>query len=143
MRENASKFLPVDNRPPYDVKMIRAFLEHFMWELRIRHFEATHPGTTNPEFTEQLKNCYQRYKTCGLLPINRIDPEGLPASQEKIATNFYYKATAEATQAAITALGSLGDFLEDALEGASRPDQIKECVYGARALLEAAGSDET
>lgn len=144
MKENTNKFLPVDNRPPYDVKMIRAFLEHFMWELRIKHFEVTHaPGTTNPEFIEQLKNCYHKYGTCGLLAIDTIDPEGLPADQVQIANDYYREVTAKATQSAITALEYLDDFLEEALEGASRPTQIKQCEYGAKALLQAAESDET
>jgi hypothetical protein len=34
----------------YDVGMIRDFLDHLLWELRINHFELTsRPGTINEE----------------------------------------------------------------------------------------------
>ena len=39
----------------YDVKMIRDFLDHLIWEVRIGHFEnTTAPGTINPELMDQI-----------------------------------------------------------------------------------------
>ena len=39
----------------YDVEMIRDFLDHLMWELRIVHFENTNPsGTDHNELMSQL-----------------------------------------------------------------------------------------
>ena len=39
----------------YDVEMIRDFLEHLTWELRVQHFENTaEVGTPNDELVDQL-----------------------------------------------------------------------------------------
>jgi hypothetical protein len=42
----------------YDLEMIKDFMEHLGWELRIKHFESTHErGAQHPKLTEQLRKC--------------------------------------------------------------------------------------
>ncbi len=54
---------------PYDAQMIRDFLEHLMWEVRISHFETvSSPGTINPELVQQLTK-YMAKRRAALLPI--------------------------------------------------------------------------
>lgn len=62
--------MPAKGKRKYDLAMIRDFLDHLKWELRISVFEATHPiGATNPELVEQLAKYMERYDVIGLLPF--------------------------------------------------------------------------
>ena len=107
----------------YDLEMIKDFMEHLGWELRIKHFENTHEkGMQHPELTEQLKKCMLKRNTIGLLYANRVDKAGLAEdkAQEVIAT--IREASAMEAQEALDALDILEPTLEEALNCASHPD---------------------
>ncbi|MGD0464653.1 MAG: hypothetical protein ABSB74_19385 [Tepidisphaeraceae bacterium] len=49
----------------YNARMIRDFLEHLEWEIRVSHFEtANAENGLNPELAEMLRKYGQRYHTC-------------------------------------------------------------------------------
>ncbi|MFC1761796.1 hypothetical protein ACFL6U_06920 [Planctomycetota bacterium] len=107
----------------YDLEMIRDFMEHLGWELRIKHFENTHEkGMQHPELTEQLKKCMVKRNTIGLLYANRVDKAGLAEdkAQEVIAT--IREVSAMEAQEALDALDILESTLDEALNCASHPD---------------------
>lgn len=63
----------------YNTQMIRDFLEHLMWEVRIKKYENVNrkdPLTmeqVNPELVEQLKR-FTDARHCILIPIENMDP---------------------------------------------------------------------
>ena len=103
-------------RKKYDVKMIRDFLDHLKWEVRIAHFEYTSPpGATNDELVEQLAKYMKKYKVHGLLPYNAMPDD---ASQEVV--DSFRSEYAQKFQKQIDALESLGDLFTTALLCASK-----------------------
>jgi hypothetical protein len=55
-------------RSGYDLEMIRDFLDHLLWELRISHHETTTShGAVNPELVDQLTKYVKKRQTAGLL----------------------------------------------------------------------------
>ena len=109
----------------YDTEMIRDFLEHLQWELRIRHFESTRKiGTQHPELTEQLEKCICKHSTKGLLYTNRIDKTGLAEEKAKEVIEIIREGMAAEAQEALQALDVLEPILEEALDCASRPDDL-------------------
>jgi hypothetical protein len=100
----------------YDLEMIKDFMEHLGWELRIKHFESTHErGAHHPELTEQLKKCMLKRNTVGLLYANRIDKGGLEEDKAQEVIETIREASA------MDALDVLEPILEEALECASHP----------------------
>ena len=106
----------------YDLEMIKDFMEHLGWELRIKHFENTHErGAQHPELTEQLKKCMLKRNTVGLLYANRVDKAGLAEDKAQEAIGTIREASAMEAQEALDALDILEPILEEALDCASRP----------------------
>ena len=109
----------------YDLEMIKDFMEHLGWELRIKHFESTHErGAQHPELTEQLKKCMLKRNTVGLLYANRIDKGGLEDDKAQEVIETIREASAMEAQEALDALDILEPILEEALECASHPDDF-------------------
>jgi hypothetical protein len=109
----------------YDLEMIKDFMKHLGWELRIKHFESTHErGTQHPELTEQLKKCMLKRNTVGLLYANRIDRGGLAEDKAQEVIETIREASAMQAQEALDALDILEPTLEEALECASHPDDF-------------------
>jgi hypothetical protein len=109
----------------YDLEMIKDFMEHLGWELRIKHFESTHErGAQHPELTEQLKKYMQKRNTVGLLYANRIDKGGLAEEKAQELIETIREASAMEAQEALAALDVLEPILEEALECASHPDDF-------------------
>jgi hypothetical protein len=109
----------------YDLEMIRDFIEHLGWELRIKHFESTHEaGAHHPELTEQLKKFMVKRNAVGLLYANRIDKAGLPENKAQEVIETIREASAMEAQEALDALDVLEPILEEAFECASRPDEF-------------------
>ncbi|MFC1766483.1 hypothetical protein ACFL6U_30935 [Planctomycetota bacterium] len=107
----------------YDIEMIKDFLVHLGWELRVKHFECTHEkGAHNPELIEQLKKCMLKRNTVGLLYANRIDKGGLAEHKAQEAIENIQTASAMEAQEALDALDILEPIFEEALECASHPD---------------------
>lgn len=110
----------LDSRKPYNVEMIRDFLENLMWDLRIQHFEVTHPGDNhNAEFDEHIKKYMKKYKSVGLLSLN-ILPDSVDEYREKVVR----KLIALRYQQAIDNLEELGDMFEEAFNCASHEDKF-------------------
>jgi len=108
----------------YDLEMIKDFIEHLGWELRIKHFESTHEVGVHPELTEQLKKCMLKRNTVGLLYANRIDKAGLAEDKAQEVIETIREASAMEAQKALDALDILEPILEEAFECASRPDEF-------------------
>ena len=110
----------LDSRKPYNVEMIRDFLENLMWDLRIQHFEVTHPGDNhNAEFDEHIERYMKKYKSVGLLSLN-ILPDSIGEYHEKVVR----KLIALRYQQAIDNLEELGDMFEEAFNCASHEDRF-------------------
>jgi hypothetical protein len=106
----------------YDLEMIKDFMEHLGWELRIKHFESTHEkGAQHPELTEQLKKYMQKRNTIGLLYANRIDKAGLAEDKAQEVIETIREASAMEAQEALDALDAIEPILEEALDCASHP----------------------
>ena len=70
--------------PPYDVGMIRDFIDHLKWELRVAHFENAEgvksggkPGRINLELVDQLNKFFEKRPRV-LLQGLAINAEGVP-----------------------------------------------------------------
>ena len=66
------------NRPTkegYDVPMIRDFLEHLMWEVRVLHAEATNlRNRTDPQLVEMVQKYQLGRNTLALLMAKACPP---------------------------------------------------------------------
>jgi hypothetical protein len=92
--------------PGYNVQMIRDFLKHLEWELRLRYFEYTQPaGTVSEELVDLLAE-YQKKRNCiGLLATNKIDTEGMTNEEEAEAGLERWRAVmAQRTQESLEAM---------------------------------------
>ncbi len=116
--------------------MIRDFIDHLQWELRIRHFENTREiGTGHPELGEQLENCIRKRNTKGLLYMNRVDKAGLAEDEAQQAINVIREGMAAEAQDALDALDVLDPIFEEALECASHPDDLLARSINLREFL--------
>ncbi|MHC4539734.1 MAG: hypothetical protein ACYS74_08140 [Planctomycetota bacterium] len=117
----------------YDVEMIRDFLDHLLWELRINHLENTNPGCeVNPELCNQLAKYIKKYNTAGLMAAMSIDTDGVPEDVAEQALRTFHIARAQSSQEAIDALESLEQTFEVAFKCASNPDcfMVNEITLG-------------
>ena len=109
----------------YDVEMIRDFIDHLKWELRIKHFENTRKiGTEHPELTEQLAKYILKHNTKGLLYANRIDPAGLAEDKAQEVIEVMRDAAAIQAQETLDAFDVLEPILQESLDCASHPDDF-------------------
>jgi len=107
----------------YDVEMIRDFLDHLLWELRINHLENTNPGMKpNPELVSQLAKYQKKYNTVGLMCELKINACGAPENIVKRAAESFSSARAQISQRYIETLEELQPAFETAFECASNPD---------------------
>jgi hypothetical protein len=103
----------------YDVAMIRDFLDHLAWELRIGHFEnTTAPGTINPELAEQLAKYIRKYH-CGLL-IGDVTSE----SRDSEGFAKLRATRAQEREQQLNALESLTSLFDEALLCASKTGSL-------------------
>jgi hypothetical protein len=111
---------PEPKRKGYDVPMIRDFLDHLLWEVRIVHFESTAaPGTINPELGEQLKKYMSKYH-CALMRATDLVGEGLPEATFQRAARYWRTARQEVTASQIAHLEGLQGLFREAMDCASR-----------------------
>lgn len=104
----------------YDVEMIRDFLDHLTWELRVEQFEhGAAPGTIHPELGEQLEIYMSRYG-CALLPSMHVDGAGLSEEQLEEAMREYREGAKVTTDRDLAALESLRPLFNKALACASQ-----------------------
>ena len=100
----------------YDVEMIRDFLEHLTWELRILHYESINEDDAiNPKSEDQLAKYSRRYNAV-LLAETELDYEGLPAAMVQRARHYWKAAQVKATAEQLHHLEALAGLFKEAFE---------------------------
>jgi hypothetical protein len=96
--------------------MIRDFLEHLTWELRILHYESINEDDTiNPRLEDRLAKYSRRYNTV-LLAETVLDHEGLPVAVVQRARNYWKAAQVRATAEQLQHLEALAGLFKEAFE---------------------------
>ena len=99
----------------YDVAMIRDFLDHLLWELRISHHESQ-TSKINPELAEQLEKYQKKRQTVGLLFATGIDGNPDPDKYRQFQT-----LRGEVRKSQLLCLEALQSLFREALESAAKP----------------------
>ena len=100
----------------YDVEMIRDFLDHLTWEVRILHYESINEDDSlNPKLEDHLAKYTRRYKAV-LLAETELDYEGLPAAMVQRARNCWKAARVRATAEQLQHLEALAGLFKEAIE---------------------------
>ena len=107
----------------YDTEMIRDFIDHLRWELRIKRFENAHKrGTQHPELTERLDKYIRKRNTKSLLYTARMDKTGLSEDRAQEAIDVIRERAARQAQAALDALCVLEPIFQEVINCASHPE---------------------
>jgi hypothetical protein len=109
----------------YDVEMIRDFLDHLMWEVRVRHFEYTAAhDTLNPDLCAQLGRYMRKWHCAGLLVGNSIAAKPDDMTAEVYASQIATISAGFLRQATewLAHLEALNGLFEQALGCASAPN---------------------
>ena len=121
----------------YNAEMIRDFIEHLKWELRIKHFENLNPGVSiNPKLAGQLHKYITRWNTVGLLADTEIDATEFPEAEYKKITEIFRQDNVTRCQKALDALEALDDVLYEALKGAANPESLGIRIITRKAIEE-------
>ena len=100
----------------YDVEMIRDFLEHLAWEVRVLHYESINEDDSiNSKLEDELAKYSRRYNAV-LLAITELDYEGLPATMVQRARNCWKAARVRATAEQLQHLEALAGLFKEAFE---------------------------
>lgn len=100
----------------YNVKMIRDFLGHLEWELRIKHFENTaKPGTINPELVDMLSKYQKKWHCVGLMTADAVDTEGASEEETRLVLERWRQFLANITESQLEMFTSLKPLFEEAL----------------------------
>jgi hypothetical protein len=101
----------------YDVEMLRDFVEHLKWSLRVDHFELTGgPDALNPELMEQVQRCGRKRgvpRLLSLFSLKRDRPE-LTEQQMKEAMRQLAKHMAKKRVEQLRHLEALQEVIEEA-----------------------------
>lgn len=108
-----------DAKRRYDVEMIKDFVEHLTWELRIATYElkqsvksdSVQQGAPNPELIENLMRCQQKRQTVGLLASTSIEDDIGGEEGKEIARQMCASRLRD-REAALQAIESLSELLE-------------------------------
>jgi hypothetical protein len=101
----------------YDVDMVRDFLEHLLWAVRVRHFESTNkPGNLNPELLETLGKFVAKYPGSPWLLVSDFfaDDPSLPDSQKRHIRELFQAARASEAEEWLRHLEGLEPILQEA-----------------------------
>ena len=105
----------------YDVQMIRDFLDHLEWDVRIAEVAAKSKGKLNkPELVEQLMKYSKKYG-CMTLPVRQIAPVGCTPEQVENVKERLYEVHAEVYGKWLTHLEGLRGLFANALNTATFP----------------------
>jgi hypothetical protein len=120
----------------YDVPMIRDFLAHLLWEVRINHFElesrlnqlykpnlADGPPqepVISPDLVEQLAKYHAKYCSA-LLPASAFGGEDCTVEEQYLVEAVFCKRTTIKRQKQIEHLEALQDLFDEALQCAKMP----------------------
>src|SRR5215831_9660173 len=100
----------------YDVEMIRDFLDHLTWEVRILHYESINEDDSlNPKLEDHLAKYSRKYKAV-LLAETELDYEGLPATMVQRARNCWKAAQVRATAEQLQHLEALAGLFKEAFD---------------------------
>ena len=100
----------------YDVEMIRDFLDHLKWEVRVLHYESINEdGSINSKLEDELAKYSRRYNAV-LLAETELDYEGLPAAMVQRARNYWKAAQVRATAEQLQHLEALVGLFKEAFE---------------------------
>jgi hypothetical protein len=122
---------------PYDVEMIRDFIDHLKWSLRVDHFELTNgPDALNPELVDQVEHCMVKHGIPRLLPIFGVEPDrpGLTSGKIKEAMRRVAAYLAEKRQEQLRNLEALEEVLNEAY--AHAVGQVIEIAFPASKILD-------
>ncbi len=127
----------------YDTAMIRDFLHHLLWELKLAHFVDTHaPGATNEELREKVRSVQSKYPDSpALVPVTMFRNDGVSKAEALKARRALREAQAEKHQMYIDALEDLepaiGEAIRCANSGAKFGDQesLPAVQFNAREIL--------
>jgi hypothetical protein len=117
-RENGTmkKRKPGPSAKRYDIEMIRDFLEHLAWEVRVLHYESINEDDSiNSKLEDELAKYSRRYNAV-LLAITELDYEGLPAAMVQRARNYWKAAQVRATAEQLLHLEALVGLFKEAFE---------------------------
>jgi hypothetical protein len=106
---------PAPSVKRYDVEMIRDFLDHLTWEVRILHYESLNEDDSIPELEEQLAK-YSRKYNADLLAVTELDYQGLPAAMVQRARHYWKAAQVKATAEQLQHLEALAGLFKEAFE---------------------------
>jgi hypothetical protein len=124
----------------YDATMIRHFLEHLLWEVRIVNEEYKQdPVTPNPELVEILARYSKMYGTA-LLEVTALDPSGLTEEQFRRLRTRVGAQRKEMFAAYLAHLEALTPLFEEALLCAGRGG-LSQRVIRVRDIPEAEGGE--
>jgi hypothetical protein len=114
---------PKKPKATYDVPMIRDFLDHLLWELRISHHELTTPtpDQVHNELVGQLAKYIKKRNTVGLLASNQLATSATPQEVERASAILKERLGCQRI-AAIQHLEALADVFDEALRCAAKPD---------------------
>lgn len=117
-------------KKPYDVQMIRDFLEHLRLEYEVKHLENTGAGgATNRELADRLKKYTRKYNTTGLMFTPALHtPEGTPQKDAEKARERLRALLAKCSQEVLEALDVLRPAFEMAFKAASRRCRDKRVI---------------
>lgn len=105
----------------YDVAMIRDFLEHLMWEVRIARAESTHlQSHAHPDLVDALARCMERRDTPALLAAEKIVQDGATDDEMQRAAELLRAGNAKRMLRFLKALIILKPLFDEALTFAER-----------------------
>lgn len=100
----------------YDVPMIRDFLEHLQWEVRICHAESSHLGSEpNEELAEALAECMRRRGAVALLTANVVQRDGATDDEVDKASQLLREFNEKRMALYLKALDGLASLFHEAL----------------------------
>jgi len=124
---------------PYDVEMIRDFIDHLMWEVRISAMETQRDNVKpNPELVDQLKKYVDKRGVVGLLNVNELQDDVGGEFGQRARHILRDKLNAQRKDWLLHMEG-LGELFQEALQCAEKPKHLSKVVTMAHTVLEESG----
>lgn len=101
----------------YDPKMLRDFMQHLEWEVRILHAECTHlQDKTNDELIDALQEFLVRRNCSGLIPVNELHAQGISEAEADALTAKFRRVNAAKYAKWLEAIETLRPLLSAAID---------------------------
>lgn len=116
--------------------MIRDFLQHLVWEVRILQYQSTrdNPSIPNPELMDQLERFQQRRRCIGLLADEDITQDDLDERQYARTILFAHHRRGTAANDWMEHLEALTELFAEAIFCAEHPENRMTRILSARTL---------